>query len=193
MTSLPGTETEVESVSRVCDQCGIPLSLRSGFLHQGQHLCWTCLCRVDPSATAQAGTSPPEDSVELAPLSARFFGQVLDAAVTWGIIAVVILASSAQPGAELVMVPLGLFLGLTYFFLADGLPGGSLGKRAVGITVLDARTGRPCSYLQSLGRNILAILGIFDWMFIFGKRRQRLGDMAAKTIVVRGRLRPSNP
>jgi uncharacterized RDD family membrane protein YckC len=34
-------------------------------------------------------------------------------------------------------------------------------------------------------RNILlSILGPIDWIFIFGERRQRLGDKAAGTIVV---------
>ena len=32
---------------------------------------------------------------------------------------------------------------------------------------------------------LLALLGIIDWIFIFGDTRQRLGDMAANTIVVR--------
>jgi uncharacterized RDD family membrane protein YckC len=55
----------------------------------------------------------------------------------------------------------------------------------VGITVIDQRSGLPCSAGQSFVRNLLlSVCGFFDWIFIFGERRQRLGDMAAQTIVV---------
>lgn len=51
--------------------------------------------------------------------------------------------------------------------------------------VIDSYDGKPCSYRQSLVRNIMQILGIFDWLFVFGKKPQRLGDIAAGTVVVR--------
>ena len=51
--------------------------------------------------------------------------------------------------------------------------------------VVDDKTGEPCPFGQSFIRNVLlAVLGPIDWIFIFGERRQRLGDMAAGTIVV---------
>jgi uncharacterized RDD family membrane protein YckC len=89
----------------------------------------------------------------------------------------------AAPTVEIV----GVLLALAYLLLADGLPGGqSMGKRILGIAVVDRRTHEPGTYGQSLGRNLLlAVLGIFDWVFIFGHTRQRLGDRAANTIVVR--------
>jgi uncharacterized RDD family membrane protein YckC len=59
-------------------------------------------------------------------------------------------------------------------------------KRVLGMVVLDAKTGAPCRVWQALVRNLtLALLGPLDWLFIFGARHQRLGDMAAGTVVVR--------
>ena len=51
--------------------------------------------------------------------------------------------------------------------------------------MIDQRNGLPCSAWQSFVRNLLLFAcGFFDWIAIFGERRQRLGDMAARTIVV---------
>jgi hypothetical protein len=69
---------------------------------------------------------------------------------------------------------------------ADALDDGqSIGKRWLGIRVVDDITNAPCTFGQSFIRNLLlAVLGPIDWIFIFGERRQRLGDKAAGTIVV---------
>ena len=44
---------------------------------------------------------------------------------------------------------------LVYILLADGLPGGSIGKRMMGLSVINWKTGRPCSYFESATRNFL--------------------------------------
>ena len=86
---------------------------------------------------------------------------------------------------------LGMFVGSAvagfYLLFQDGMAGGrSWGKKIAGTRVIDAVTGEPCSIGQSLVRNLLlAVLNIFDWIFIFGDTRQRIGDMVAKTYVVR--------
>jgi uncharacterized RDD family membrane protein YckC len=52
--------------------------------------------------------------------------------------------------------------------------------------VIDSRNGSPCTFGQSFVRNLLlSILGLIDWLFIFGEKRQRLGDKAATTLVVK--------
>jgi uncharacterized RDD family membrane protein YckC len=81
---------------------------------------------------------------------------------------------------------LGIVWSSAYYLFADGLHDGqSLAKRQLGIRVIDAETGAPCTFFQSFLRNLLlAMLGPLDWVFIFGERRQRLGDKAAGTIVV---------
>jgi uncharacterized RDD family membrane protein YckC len=73
-----------------------------------------------------------------------------------------------------------------YYFFADALHGGqSFAKQWLGIKVVNAETGAPCTFGQSFLRNfLLAVLGPLDWIFIFGDRHQRLGDKAAGTIVI---------
>jgi uncharacterized RDD family membrane protein YckC len=74
-----------------------------------------------------------------------------------------------------------------YILFADGFKGGqSYGKRVAKICVIDATSGKPCNWAGSAMRNIpLLFLGMIDWIFIFSKKRQRLGDRLANTIVVR--------
>ena len=73
-----------------------------------------------------------------------------------------------------------------YYFFSDGFTGGqSYAKRMLGMHVIDAKTRTPCSFGQSFLRNLLlALLVPIDAIFIFGERRQRLGDMVAGTVVI---------
>lgn len=79
----------------------------------------------------------------------------------------------------------GLWASL-YLLFADGLHHGqSFAKRWLGMRVVDANTGEPCTFGQSFVRNITqSILGPLDWIFIFGDAHQRLGDKIAHTIVI---------
>ena len=116
----------------------------------------------------------------LAALWQRFFGQLIDGAVAVGL---AIAVAFLPPFHNIIASYLAF---VAYVLFADGLPGGqSLGKKALGVEVVDTRTGRPCNYGQSFLRNLLLmILGPIDWLFILGERHQRLGDRAADTIVV---------
>jgi len=113
----------------------------------------------------------------------RFSAQFIDSIVT---LLIFIPAVLVWPAVEALGVA-GFILAAAYLLLADGLPNGqSIGKRVLNITVIDQRTRKPCTYFQSFVRNfLLALLGIVDWIFILGRKHQRLGDMAASTIVVR--------
>ena len=106
--------------------------------------------------------------------------------------------------------PAGLFLGLIYTLVHDGLPqlqGRSLGKRVFGLKVVSVRTGESCSIRESALRNaplgvavffglipfwgwvILVLLGIpLVLLEIYLMRKlengSRLGDVMADTHVV---------
>ena len=96
-----------------------------------------------------------------------------------------IAASQLIGGIAAPLILLGTAWACFYFFFADGLhEGQSFAKRWLGIRVVDAKTGAPCTSWQSFGRNVFTILGPLDWIFIFGERRQRLGDKPAGTIVI---------
>ena len=80
---------------------------------------------------------------------------------------------------------ISIALYLVYLLFKDARGGQSLGKRIVRIKVIDRSSGHPCSALKSLLRNFFVTLGLFDWLFILGEKRMRLGDIAANTSVVR--------
>ena len=113
----------------------------------------------------------------------RLGAQVIDSVLMLMILLMAALFGMAAPFLGI----LGVVAALAYLLLADGLPRGqSVGKRVLDISVIDRRTLKPCTYGQSFVRNfLLALLGLIDWIFIFGSTRQRLGDMAANTVVVR--------
>lgn len=73
-----------------------------------------------------------------------------------------------------------------YLIFSDALPNGqSLGKKLLGMSVVCKNSGKSCSLWQAFVRNILTpAIGVFDAVFILAKRRQRIGDMMAGTIVV---------
>jgi uncharacterized RDD family membrane protein YckC len=126
---------------------------------------------------------------DLATLGERFAGQFIDSifAILAMVVGAIPIAFSETIGS-ITMVG-GLVLGYLYLLFADGFSGGqSYGKRAMKIAVVDVSSGQPCTFMKSFIRNILlSLLGIIDWVFIFGAKRQRLGDMAANTIVIKER------
>jgi uncharacterized RDD family membrane protein YckC len=84
-----------------------------------------------------------------------------------------------------------LALMLTYFFLCETLTGQTLGKRVTGLRVVrvDGRPLNPRSVaartvLRLLDQQIANLVGLIT-MILTGQRRQRLGDLAARTAVTR--------
>ncbi len=127
------------------------------------------------------------ENLGLASLSDRLFGQILDSLIA--IIPVVIagIVAAIAPTVGLFAIIIAILFGAFYILFADGFEGGqSYGKRMVNTAVVNATTREPCTFGQSFLRNLLlAILGVIDWVFVFGKKRQRLGDKAANTIVIK--------
>jgi uncharacterized RDD family membrane protein YckC len=84
-----------------------------------------------------------------------------------------------------------LALMLTYFFLCETLAGRTLGKRVTGLRVVRV-DGRPLNPRAVAGRTVLRLIdqqganlvGLIT-MIVTGERRQRLGDLAARTCVTR--------
>jgi len=85
----------------------------------------------------------------------------------------------------------GIFCLLVYSFL-EGKWGGTPGKWIVGIRVLGTDL-QPCGFGRALVRNLLKFVdGFFNFMVgillsALSENWQRLGDMAARTVVVRAR------
>ena len=124
---------------------------------------------------------------QLASLGERLGGQIVDAFIA---AIPAILGSAPWPVSEdasMMLTSTGVALAIGYLLFSDGLGSGqSLGKRLVETKVIDSATGEECTFGQSFLRNfLLMVLGVIDWVFIFGAKRQRVGDIAAGTVVVR--------
>lgn len=130
-------------------------------------------------------------SAELAHPGKRYQGQFIDGLISIAIFALCIYVTrtlgidSDNANSAIIGLP------FAYFVFSDAFPNGqSLGKIPLGICVVSKKTGKPCSLLQSFARNFLTpILGTLDAVLIFGKKRQRLGDRIANTVVIH---RPTN-
>lgn len=84
----------------------------------------------------------------------------------------------------------GLFV-VGYYLLLEGLLGQTLGKLAVGIKVVAEATGQAPGIAAVAIRTLLRLIdGLFSYAValvsvLASAKRQRLGDMAARTLVVR--------
>jgi uncharacterized RDD family membrane protein YckC len=87
-----------------------------------------------------------------------------------------------------------LWISVAYFFLCEAIWGQTLGKRLLGLRVLRP-DGTPPSANSVAARNVLRILEepILALLFMVGtgRRRQRIGDLVASTVV--GRAEGSRP
>ncbi|WHS61094.1 RDD family protein [Pseudomonas sp. G2-4] len=125
----------------------------------------------------------------LAGLGRRWGGQIIDSLIT------IFLFGLVGRSAEFVGLPssvvgfLALGVAAAYYLFSDSMPNGqSVGKKLLGMSVIDERSFLSCNVYQSFMRNITTpFLNVFDWIFIFFGSRKRLGDMLASTIVIRSK------
>lgn len=74
-----------------------------------------------------------------------------------------------------IKAPIGSLAALTYALIADGFfDGRSLGKKMIGLRVVNLKTGMPCSFKDSILRNIpmgltvfFALVPILGWILLF--------------------------
>jgi uncharacterized RDD family membrane protein YckC len=87
-------------------------------------------------------------------------------------------------------VAYGLFV-VGYYILLEGYLGQTIGKMATGIKVITEATGTTPGVGAAAVRTVLRLVdGLFSYLVAFvtaltSDKRQRLGDMAANTLVVR--------
>jgi uncharacterized RDD family membrane protein YckC len=82
-------------------------------------------------------------------------------------------------------------IGIGYYVLLEGLRGATVGKMAMGLTVLK-EDGAPCDLVSALIRTLLKIVDFLPCFYIVGmvlisnsEKKQRFGDRVAQTVVVK--------
>lgn len=150
---------------------------------------------VAPAPPAVSSSQP------FATIMQRFFAQLVDALVAFGVFYFVGMQVARRYGGltssgfNLTGGPAALAIGITatvllaYYVFAEALAGATLGKTAIGIRVVNAsdsgRLGLRQSFLRNLLRLVDSLAGYLVGAIVImvTNRRQRLGDLAAGTIV----------
>ncbi len=141
--------------------------------------------------------------IELASLGRRIIATLLDTAilVALGVITVAALSLPMTPTASVNFSDYGwlasqsvfLLIFIIYFSTLEWLTGQTIGKKLIGIRVVGQGDYENPSFIAALVRNVLRYVDYIPYLFpVIGvllmlttKKRQRLGDLVAKTYVVR--------
>ena len=142
----------------------------------------------------------------LAGVGSRFVAGVVDQLLRWALLLALIIllavlgdGGDTFSGAAVAVLVVGIFLvQFAYDVLFETLGGGRTpGKRWTGLRVVKVG-GAPVGFLASALRNILRIIDSLPGFYLVGiicvfvtAKNQRLGDLAAGTIVVRERKHPN--
>jgi uncharacterized RDD family membrane protein YckC len=184
-------------------QVGVPLTEanRIATALREQHMSLGSVAgRVDESRRTRSGWS----SLENAGIALRFVAVLLDAVIVFIPLGIVVGLMTGGgytergQGYANAGINVGgnafwllLALGLGYYIVCEAATGATLGKRMVGIRVVD-ENGDSVTLGAAVVRNLLRLVdALFFYLvgFLFAltsRRGQRLGDRAAHTIVVRG-------
>lgn len=143
-----------------------------------------------------------ELSLTLAGVGSRFAAALIDLAIEIVlIVAVTILAVSVDSGFGVAVGTIGAFLiVVAYDVLFEVLAGGQTpGKKANGLRVVRSQ-GQPIEFVASTIRNVMRLIDFLPTVYLIGiasilstRKNQRLGDLAADTIVVRERKASISP
>jgi uncharacterized RDD family membrane protein YckC len=104
---------------------------------------------------------PVKPEYRLASLESRIAAKAIDVAFTLGIMQTGALVSMLLKLPVSINVLVSL-LAVAYWLFADGFAGRSLGKRIIGLKVVDYKHGYPCRFGQSFLRNFA-----WGWLRIF--------------------------
>ena len=131
------------------------------------------------------------ENFELAPLKLRLPAFLIDLSCLLYIyffftfIAYPALYTALSPLAIFQPMSLGLWIFGVSLFLIDGFNGRGFGKRVMSIQVVRLKDGRPGNFKDSALRRVASVLLPLDLIPSFGKKRQRIGDKLAGTVVVK--------
>ena len=127
---------------------------------------------------------------DLASAPQRLVAQIVDQFIA-AFLAIVISLIFSTLGFKTLSIIVTIVIYIAYVTLNDALPNGqSYGKHLMKIKVIDRTSGTDCNLGQAFTRNIttaIPLISLIDGLMIFSRKRQRMGDRLANTIVIRAR------
>jgi uncharacterized RDD family membrane protein YckC/ribosomal protein L40E len=187
--------SEIPIDATVCHRCDAPQPGGEGFaaaLPRPEPV-WR---PAPPPPTAVTAVTAPE----LATIGRRIGAGIIDLIVITIAAAIVLAITGEDPFEDGQISGPGIYIIAAimfgYYIVAEALTGQTAGKRLTGIRVV-AEDGAPISWGKSAGRNLLRIVDGFPGgvyivgiiVMSFSDQLQRVGDRAARTIVIVDRPR----
>jgi uncharacterized RDD family membrane protein YckC len=187
MPYCPKCGKEVPADAKFCTNCGATLELTAA------------------TAPAPSGYAPP---TPLADLGSRIVAGIVDyiiIGIATAILSIFLIVPWAISGPGMMgtfgatgwiagiwgIIGLMWLLWLIYFTYFEGTSGQTIGKRFIHIKVIK-ENGSRCDLGSAIVRNLLRIIDHLPFLYILGiiliaatEKKQRLGDMLGKTIVVK--------
>jgi uncharacterized RDD family membrane protein YckC len=124
---------------------------------------------------------------------ARVFAFIVDGFLS-AIVAIIFVmmgAATQSDGLMLLMYLVALVASFAYFIGFEATSGATPGKRLLGIKVVK-EDGSPMDWGAAIIRNVLRVVDYLPFSYLLGfclivfqSRKQRIGDMAAQTLVVK--------
>jgi uncharacterized RDD family membrane protein YckC len=144
-----------------------------------------------------SGAAAPQATTQFAGVGIRFVALLLDGIISGVVIGILnfILGFAMQDnpmGASSIGGSLGGLLIIIYFLYMEATQGATFGKKILGLRIVK-EDGSPIGWRESIIRNLLRIIdgllayivgAIFIWT---SPRKQRFGDKAAHTVVIKTR------
>lgn len=101
------------------------------------------------------------------------------------------MAIAGMAGSMAIYYVLSLLIMLGYFTYFEGTSGQTLGKKLIGIKVVK-EDGKAANMTDAFLRTLLRLIDALPFLYLIGfililatEKKQRIGDMVAKTIVVK--------
>jgi uncharacterized RDD family membrane protein YckC len=151
-----------------------------------------------PDITIETLSSPPIKIIP-APLAKRFIAALIDCLILstiWLLILKASLSFTSEIYGDLLWIVIVSFL---YFLVSEAVFAATVGKFVTKLRVVGP-SGDPCSFSESLKRNLLRFVDWLPTLYLIGAtsiflstKRQRIGDRVAGTVVSTVPPRDSTP